>query len=191
METSLSLKTQLRREVRTRGKLLSAALRDQHSQEIMRLLEDLPVFQRAHVVLIYAALPDEVQTAKFLQRWHGKKQLLLPVVVGNDLELRIFAGAESLSPGSFGILEPTEQHAFTDFSAIDLAVIPGVAFTPDGKRLGRGKGFYDRLLSHPAFRHVYKVGVALPHQIVSHLPTAPHDIPLDLVLTTSSDTSAS
>lgn len=189
METSLPLKSQLRREVRTVGKQLSVALRDQQSQEIMRLLEDLPVFQRARVVLIYAALPDEVQTAPFLQRWYKRKQLLLPVVVGNELEVRRFAGMESMAVGSFGVLEPTGHQAFTDFSEIDVAIIPGVAFTHDGKRMGRGKGFYDRLLAHPAFRKVYKIGVAQSHQIVSDLPTEPHDISLDLVLTASSDTS--
>ena len=189
METSLPLKSQLRREVRTVGKQLPVALRDQQSQEIMRLLEDLPVFQRARVVLIYAALPDEVQTAPFLQRWYKRKQLLLPVVVGNELEVRRFAGMESMAVGSFGVLEPTGRQAFTDFSEIDVAIIPGVAFTHDGKRMGRGKGFYDRLLAPPAFRKVYKIGVALSHQIVSDLPTEPHDISLDLVLTASSDTS--
>lgn len=189
METSLSLKSQLRREVRSIGKQLSASVRDQQSQEIIRLLEDLPVFQRARVVLIYAALPDEVQTAPFLQRWYKRKQLLLPVVVGNELEVRRFSGVEAMAVGSLGILEPTGAEAFTDFSAIDLAIIPGVAFTRDGKRLGRGKGYYDRLLAHPAFRKVYKIGVALSHQIVSDLPTEPHDISLDFVLTASSDTS--
>ena len=189
METSLSLKSQIRREVRMKGKQLSAALRDRQSQEIMRLLEDLPVFQRAHVVLLYAALPDEVQTLDFLQRWCRRKQLLLPVVVGNELELRVFTGTEAMTVGSFGILEPMGLQPFTDFSAIDLAIIPGVAFTLDGKRLGRGKGFYDRLLAHPAFRNVYKIGVALPHQILPNLPTEQHDVFLDAVVTAASDKS--
>lgn len=189
METSLSLKSQIRREVRMKGKQLSAALCDRQSQEIMRLLEDFPVFQRAHVVLLYAALPDEVQTLEFLQRWCRRKQLLLPVVVGNELELRVFTGTEAMTVGSYGILEPMGQQPFTDFSAIDLAIIPGVAFTLDGKRLGRGKGFYDRLLAHPAFRNVYKIGVALPYQILPNLPTEQHDVFLDAVVTAASDKS--
>lgn len=189
METSLSLKSQIRREVRMKGKQLSAALRDWQSKEIMRLLEDLSVFQRAHVVLLYAALPDEVQTLEFLQRWCRRKQLLLPVVVGNDLELRTFTGTEAMTVGSYGILEPMGLQPFTDFSAIELAIIPGVAFTLDGKRLGRGKGFYDRLLAHPAFRNVYKIGVALSHQILPNLPTEQHDVFLDAVVTAASDKS--
>ena len=67
------------------------------------------------------------------------------MVKGDDLELRLYTGDDRLTEGAFHIDEPTGT-AFTDYAAIDLAVIPGVAFDRRGNRLGRGKGYYDRLL---------------------------------------------
>ena len=183
------LKLNLRRLIRQRKQQFSTYERDRQSHEIMRLLEDHPVFQKAHVVLLYAALPDEVQTQPCIERWSATKQILLPVVVGDCLELRRYTHPTELRQGSFGILEPTDNLICTDYASIDLAVIPGVAFTPEGVRLGRGMGFYDRLLSHPAFEHVYKMGICFPCQMMQELPSQPHDVRMSEVLTLYSATS--
>lgn len=179
-------KQSIRRLIRLRKSRLTADERRQQSHEIMRLLEDLPVFQRAHVILVYASLPDEVGTFDFMQRWVKKKQLLLPVVKGDVLELRMCMHLNSLQSGVLKILEPLNEPLFTQYETIDLAIIPGVAFTLDGKRLGRGKGYYDRLLSNPAFRGVYKIGLAFPCQLVADLPVDPHDANLNQILTITS-----
>ena len=176
-------KQSIRRLIRLRKSRLTADERRQQSHEIMRLLEDLPVFQKAHVVLLYASLPDEVQTMEFISKWQGRKQILLPVVVGDELEVREYALGTSLEVGNYGIPEPRLGRVVTDYSVIDLAIIPGVAFTMDGKRLGRGKGYYDRLLSHPTFGSVYKLGICYPFQLLSELPTSSHDVSLDEILT--------
>ena len=176
-------KQSIRRLIRLRKSRLTSDKRRQQSHEIMRLLEDLPVFQRAHVILVYASLPDEVGTLDFLQRWSEKKQLLLPVVKGEVLELRRCTHLNNLQSGELKILEPLNEPLFTQYETIDLAIIPGVAFTPDGKRLGRGKGYYDRLLSNPAFRGVYKIGLAFPCQLVTDLPVDQHDVHLNQILT--------
>ena len=96
-------------------------------------------------MLFYHSLPDEVDTHDFIRKWSGLKRILLPVVRGNDLDLKPYTGDDRLTEGAFHINEPTGT-AFTDYAAIDLAVIPGVAFDRWGNRLGRGKGYYDRLL---------------------------------------------
>ena len=183
------MKSDLRRLIRQRKQALSRVERDLQSIEIMRLLEDHPVFQKAHVVLLYAALSDEVQTLPCIERWSATKQILLPVVVGDCLELRRYTHPTELRQGSFGILEPTDNLICTDYASIDLAVIPGVAFTPEGVRLGRGKGFYDRLLSHPAFERVHKMGICFPCQMMQKLPSQPHDVRMNEVLTLYSATS--
>lgn len=140
-------------------------------------------WQQAKTVLLYHSLPDEVATHALIQKAvEAGKRVLLPVVVGDDLELREFRRQEALHEGAFHIQEP-DGIAFTDYAAIDLAVIPGMAFTADGRRLGRGKGYYDRLLSR--LSHVYKIGICWPFQLLDELPAEAHDIRMDAVVTTS------
>jgi 5-formyltetrahydrofolate cyclo-ligase len=179
-------KESLRRLIRQRKQLLSLEERERQSNEIMSLLEDKLVFQKARVILLYASLPDEVQTQALLERWYKQKRILLPVVCGEELELREYKGGHTMHKGCFGILEPHESPLFIDFSLIDLAIIPGLAFTPDGKRLGRGKGYYDRLLAQGGFQSVHKIGFAYTCQMLSELPISPHDILLDEVITSDS-----
>jgi 5-formyltetrahydrofolate cyclo-ligase len=84
--------------------------------------------------------------------------------------------------GPFGIREPDpENWESASPEEIDLALIPGLAFDPMGGRLGRGKGFYDRLLGNPAFRGI-KVGLAWEWQLVDEVPGAAHDIRMDIVI---------
>ena len=92
-----------------------------------------------------------------------------------------YAAEDHLETGAFGIQESTGE-VFTDYASIDLAVIPGVAFDAEGNRLGRGQGFYDRLLTRLQHYNIYKIGVCFDFQRVEHVPTEPHDIPMDEIL---------
>ncbi len=106
---------------------------------ILAALEAHPAFRAANTVLLYHSLNDEVDTHAFIQKWSSEKRILLPVVVGDDLELRIYTGPENMSiSGIYGIAEPTGE-IFTDYADIDFIVVPGVAFDAKGNRLGRGK----------------------------------------------------
>ncbi len=140
-------------------------------------LEAHPLFQRASTVLLYYSLPDEVQTQRFIEKWSRSKDIILPVVVDNDLELRHYNGAENLQEGSFHIQEPVGNPIRKDLP-IDLAFIPGVSFDTHGNRLGRGKGFYDRLLKQIS---THKIGVCFHFQITDRLPAESLDIPMDEV----------
>ena len=149
------------------------------SQLIMQLLEANEHFQKAKTVLLYHSLPDEVCTHDFIYKWCDKKLLLLPKVVGDDLELRIYRNVSELAIGSFGIAEPTGK-LFTDYDKIDFVAVPGMAFDKKGNRLGRGKGYYDRLL--PLLTNAYKVGICFPYQIVDEVPVEPTDIAMDICI---------
>ena len=109
-----------------------------------------------------------------------EKRILLPVVVGDDLELRLYTGPEDLKPGAYGIEEPTGE-LFTDYADIDFIVVPGVAFDRNGNRLGRGKGYYDRLL--PRIPSAHKAGICFPFQLVEEVPAEPFDIRMDEIIT--------
>ena len=150
------------------------------SELIMQLLASDTHFLAAKTVLLYHSLSDEVNTHQFIEEWCLKKQLLLPVVVGEELELRLFQNMNELKIGSFGIAEPTGP-LFTDYTKIDFVAVPGMAFDRNGHRLGRGKGYYDRLL--PRLTNAYKAGICFPYQVVDEVPVEPTDITMDGIIT--------
>ena len=149
------------------------------SAEILAALEAHPAFRAAHIVLLYYSLKDEVDTHEFVRKWSREKRILLPVVVGDDLELRVYTGPEDLATGSYGIEEPTGE-LFTDYAAIDFVAVPGVAFDHAGNRLGRGKGYYDRLLPRLT---AFKAGICFPFQLVEEVPAESFDIRMDTIIT--------
>ncbi len=158
-----------------------ASLREM-SRDIMRRLESHPLFKPAQTVLLYHSLPDEPCTHDLIVRTAKTKNVALPVVVSEtELELRLFGGEGSMRQGAFSIYEPTGR-AFTDYAKIDLAVIPGVAFDPCGNRLGRGKGYYDRLLAKLKPLGVPTIGVCFDFQKLPSVPAEPHDIRIDIIL---------
>ena len=170
-------KKSLRRIIKAQ-KTLFSSLRDEQSTTIIKKLEVDEDFLHAQTVLLYYSLPDEVDTHALVARYYQKKRLLLPVVKGEELELRLFQG--HLQEGSFGIQEPVGE-TFEDYDQIELVVVPGMAFDKEGNRLGRGKGYYDRLL--PKLPHAKKIGLCFPYQLVDTVPTDPQDIPMDKIIT--------
>ena len=158
-------------------------MRKLQSANILTALEAHPAFRAANTVLLYHSLNDEVDTHEFIQKWSNKKRILLPVVVGDDLELRIYTGPENMSICSvYGIEEPTGE-AFTDYAAIDFIVVPGVAFDAKGNRLGRGKGYYDRYFAER--KTVKLAGCAYGCQITDKLPVDAWDIRMNLLCSES------
>ncbi len=143
------------------------------------LLESHPAFRAAQTILLYYSMKDEVQTHDFVEKWSKDKRILLPVVVDNDLELRVYSGIQSLRIGSYGIEEPVGE-PFTDYESIDMVIVPGVAFDLSGRRLGHGKGYYDRLLPHIS---AYKAGICFPFQLVEEVPSEEFDIRMDTIIT--------
>lgn len=146
----------------------------------MTQVEQLPQFERAQTVLLYWSMDDEVDTHPFVERWYRRKKLLLPCVEGDHLLLRPYTGPECMQAGAqFGIGEPTGT-VFDRLEEIDMIVVPGVAFDRRGNRMGRGRGFYDRLLSTTPT--AYKVGVAFDFQMFDAIPVEPFDMPMDKVI---------
>ena len=147
---------------------------------LLRMLDNQHV-KEADTILMYYSLPDEVFTHEVINTLveEGKTVLLTVVLNGEDMELRLYRGAEDLKTGSFGIMEPVGK-PFPCYSEIDVAIIPGMSFDNDGNRLGRGKGYYDRFLS--AIPYIYKIGVCFDFQKVDHVPHSAHDVRMDEVL---------
>jgi len=174
-------KRQLRRRIRALKSLLGAADREAAAEAVFAAVEGLAEFAAARRVLVYNALPDELPTRGFIDRWAARKLLFLPRVNGDSLELLPY-DPERLRPGAFGIGEPDGDDV-ADPCSMDLIIVPAVAFDACCNRLGRGKGFYDRLL---ATTRAVTVGVGYDFQLIPEgLPAEPHDIPLDIVVTAS------
>ena len=148
------------------------------SKELFAHVENLKQFKDANTILLYYSLKDEVQTEFFLDRWYGKKRIILPVVVGDDLVLKEYS-PQSVAEGYQSIVEP-QQEAVVDAKEIQFAIIPGVAFDSNNNRLGRGKGFYDRFLSDVKSM---VVGVCFEIQMVAAIPLESFDKPMDAVIT--------
>lgn len=150
------------------------------SEAIMQQVAETDLFRQARVVLLYWSMADEVQTHAFVERWYKEKTLLLPCVDGDDLRLRQYTGPECLVSGEqFGIGEPTGPE-WTALDKVELIVVPGVAFDHSGNRMGRGRGFYDRLLKSTP--NAVKIGVAYGFQMMDAIPVEPHDVKMNLVI---------
>ncbi len=174
------LKKQIRKRIASEKALHPMEDRIQRSNTLLQKLEKDEAFVQAKCVLLYHSLKDEVQTHEFVEKWKDAKQIVLPVVVGDLLELREYTGLHDLKTGAYGIEEPTGK-LFTDYDRIELAIIPGVSFDKEGNRLGRGKGYYDRLL--PSLKKAHKIGICYSFQMSEHIPCEPHDIKMDCIYT--------
>lgn len=172
-------KDDIRKEVRRR--LSSQNVNREIPQNTVAAIFASAEWNTAQRILLYCALPDEAATdALIAKALNEGKEVILPKVDGDMVRLFLYSPTDGLHGGRFGIAEPAEgSEEITDYSSIGLAFIPGRAFTMAGDRLGRGRGYYDRLLPHLPCP---KWGLALGEQIFDALPTDPWDIRLDKVI---------
>lgn len=174
-------KSDLRKCVKAAVKALSLAEKQHLSDSLLEQVEAHSRFAAARTVMLFYSLPDEVCTHAFVERWAAVKTVLLPVVDGDELELRRYIPGGELCESAFHIGAPVGQ-AFTAYADIDLVLVPGVAFDAAGNRMGRGRGYYDRFLSQPALKRAYKLGICYPCQLVEQVPTNSFDVPVDAVV---------
>lgn len=134
-----------------------------------------------HTIATFAALPGEVDLAAVTAR-HPGRRWVYPRVEGQELGFHLVENpAVELADGAFGVLEPLPNLPAVEVREIDAFLCPGLAFDARGGRLGRGMGYYDRLLAG-ARPDTMKVGVCFPWQIVEDTYDEPHDIHMDVVI---------
>lgn len=173
-------KQYIRKSVRAQKALLTDSVKRISAHNVFKHLESLDVFKNAENILIYNSLPDELSTREFIYRWYSRKSLFLPRVNGNDLEILPFE-PDNIQTGAFQIEEPSGNN-IVDLDLIDLIIVPAVALDRNGNRVGRGKGYYDRLLT---YANSIKIGVCYDFQLFDCIDAESHDIPLDIVITPS------
>jgi len=151
------------------------------SESIRTSIPTLPRWQAARVLAAYNPLPDEPDLQPF--GWLADRTLLLPRMNGDTLAFHEVRSPADLVAGRFGVFEPDPDNCpLADPRDADVIFVPGVAFTAEGGRLGRGRGYYDRLLALlPA--SVLRAGVCFRTQLLESIPLEPHDQGVDIVLT--------
>jgi 5-formyltetrahydrofolate cyclo-ligase len=145
-----------------------------------KLVQEMERLPNARIVAAYMAMPGEVDLRELFGRID--KQWVFPRVRGEDLKFyRVKNLQIEMQVGAFGILEPKDDLEEVSVDAVDVFLCPGLGFDRKGGRLGRGRGFYDRMLKQ-AKPTAVKIGVCFPFQIVDHIVTEAHDVTMDLVL---------
>jgi 5-formyltetrahydrofolate cyclo-ligase len=173
----VELKRSLRRLMRDVRRSVPSDERDRQGALVANLVVGhLVALAAGSIVLSYQSIEGELPTTRLNQRLAERWTVALPRVTANGLEAVV--GATQFASRAFGILEPVDGRVVmpADLAAV---VVPGVAFTLEGDRLGQGGGFYDRFLpltTGPT------IGVCLREQIVEHIPMAAHDLSVSSVV---------
>lgn len=167
-----------------RGKISSFDMMKSEDR-ITELLKRDPDLVKAHSIAGYAAIRKELSVSEYLH-WalNNNKRVFLPRCNGKEYEMvEVKDMKKDLTEGHYGILEPKAHlpaaSSDTGYPEIDAWIVPGVAFTSDGLRIGMGKCIYDRLMEHSK---AAKIGVAYEFQRTDYIPTEAWDIPLTRVL---------
>ena len=178
-------KPALRRQLKEKLAAISDDQRHHKSLAACGFVASSPEFAAARIVMLYLSTPNEVDTSPLaLKCWQAGKTVVVPKVSWDQrrmLPVEISSLADPTTLTGPGIREPIGGKPVpTDF--IDLVVVPGLGFSANGYRIGRGMGFYDRFLAQPEFIGV-SCGLAFDEQIVEALPVLDHDIPLGMLVT--------
>jgi len=177
-------KNALRNQIQALLKKMSPTERTAASTQVCSRLKQQADWNRAELILLFTPLSEEVDVWPLLAKaLSAGKKIALPRF---DPAANMYAACQVENPGrdlvigKFGIREPGPHCALIPPTTVDLILVPGVAFDLSGRRLGRGRGFYDRLLV--SLRGV-KCGVAFDEQVVREVSVEPHDVRLDCLVT--------
>lgn len=177
-------KQELRVRLRAELSQLSQAERERASRDACELLDKQPVWQKARSILCYSPLALELDIRPLVKRaLEEEKQVFLPRFdpeTNAYCAVRIACAEKDTVPGKYGILEPAPECECLPGNRLDFILVPGLGFDASGRRLGRGKGYYDRLLK--ALSGV-KCGLAFDCQVCDEIPAAPHDETVNYLLT--------
>jgi len=177
-------KAAVRIQARERYLALSDSERRERSEELCAQAIRMKCWQAAKTLLLFAPLPTEPDVWPLLQRALSEAKIVaLPGFDANAdhyVARRVSNPKVEIVKGKFGIREVVDRSPEISLKQLDLTLVPGVAFDARGGRLGRGKGYYDRLLAEAGGT---KCGIAFDEQLVEAVPLDPHDIRLNCILT--------
>ena len=172
-------KAALRKHLLEKRDETSAELRDITSGKIHENLKKISLYSNSQNIACYSPIGSEVNTNNImLNILEQGKNLLLPRVVNDNLEFYVVPNLEKLEKGSFEIMEPKDSCKKAE--RIDCVLVPTIAVSKSGVRLGYGNGYYDRFLSST---DAIKISLTYSKQIVKSIPADSHDIKIDWIVT--------
>ncbi len=178
----LDLKRTIRAQLRAARGALDATARAEASASIAERLFSLDAVREARTLAVYAPLGGEADPLGLLARLQPGVRVLFPRSRAGERRLRFAACAPvDLVVGPLGAREPPAEAPEVEPEQIDCVLVPGLGFSLDGHRLGRGGGHYDATLA--AMPRASRIGVAFEAQLVASLPREAHDAPLDALVT--------
>ena len=168
----------IRKAVKERVAAMSETDKQREADVLFSYLENSEQVRNSKKILLYHPMADEIDVMKVVRKWAETKEIYLPAIEGDDIVIRQYKSEQDLKVGKYGILEPVGA-VLDNPEEIDLVIVPGRAFDIRGYRLGRGKGYYDRLL--PKMRAI-KIGVCFDCQYIFRVPAEEYDVPMDYVV---------
>jgi 5-formyltetrahydrofolate cyclo-ligase len=178
-------KAELRTDLQKGMRLLDSSQRTGKSRDACKNLIRTPEFQNSGTIMVYLALPHEVDTHEIiLAGWQGGKVVCVPKISWQQrrmIPVRLNTLETEFSTEVAGLRNPIEGFP-VPFEEIDMIVIPGLGFDRKGNRLGRGGAYYDKFLSNGQLKAV-RCGLAFEQQLIDSVPTDKYDEPIDLLVT--------
>lgn len=150
------------------------------SKDIILKLIDLEECKGPKSIVMYLSYGSEVMTFDTINlALITGMRVLVPYLVGNEMEVSEIKNLTELKITDYGILEPINREKVRS-DEIDIVVVPGIAFDEKGNRIGSGLGFYDRFLKKC---NAIKIGIAFDFQIIDNIKPTKEDIPVDIIIT--------
>lgn len=181
-ESAAERKRKLRRELKKRRKSLTEEYKKDADRQILRNLISLSEYRNAKTVFCYVGTEEEINTRPVLERiLSDGKRLGVPRCIGKGImEVRMVSYLDQLKPGMYGILEPAEFCVQIPPEEIDLAFVPCLSCSRDGRRLGYGGGYYDRYLTQTTCG---KIALCQEKMLEDEIPVREWDLRMDKVIT--------
>ena len=176
-------KTELRDHMLPQLRALATSAIAAASASALRRLDALLCAGSHPALVAYAPIEWELDVSRIIESWlNAGATVAAPRAVGRGYELAVAPPLSEWITGRFGICEPPPAAPRLAAEAVRQAVwlVPGLAFDRRGVRLGRGAGYYDRLLANG---DGLKIGLAHDFQVIDSVPSSPHDIRMDLIVT--------
>jgi len=177
-------KSQLRKTLRQALRAIDGADLERWSEQITGRLLDCPQYQRSESIMVYLSLAGEYQTETLIgEAMRSGKTVCAPKVTWQTSQMVpvVLRTCDDFDVDDHGINEPRWDRSLP-IDRLDFILVPGLGFDPQGRRLGRGCGFYDKFLANVGARAI-KLAAAFDLQIVPSVPVADHDQPVDIIIT--------